>query len=406
MSSEDQTSLTHDASNQNVSFEVSEHGQIHPSGALVSSGATVVAKVGSSTLMGPDENLDRGFIRSLCEQICALRSQGLRVILVSSGAAATGRSRLGFGTKPSDIPTLQACAAAGQAALTEAYAEVLAESGVPCGQVLLTRADVTDRTGYLNARNTLERLLELGAVPVVNENDTVSVREFTFGDNDMLGAIVATLIDANLYVILSDVAGLYTANPSNNPSARLVTRVKHVDGRVIGMAGGSESSYGTGGMATKVRAGRAMLAAGIPMVVCEGRAPQALLHAVDGTGTGTLFAASETASLHHEQARKLWIGLAGISRGALIADDGACRALVNRGASLLPVGVVDVRGDFNAGDIVSIYSKSDDLVARGICRFSSDEMRKIRGLRLDIISRFISDRADSPAVHRDEMLVF
>lgn len=407
MSCETQRCSTQHSENAHAAaFEVDACGQIHPSGPLVSSGATVVAKVGSSTLMGSDDELDRGFIRSLCEQICALRSRGLRVILVSSGAAATGRARLGFATRPADIPTLQACASAGQAALTEAYAEVLAESGVPCGQVLLTRADVTDRTGYLNARNTLERLLELGAVPVVNENDTVSVREFTFGDNDMLGAIVATLIDADLYVILSDVAGLYTANPSENPSARLVTRVTHVDGRIIGMAGGSESSYGTGGMATKVRAGRAMLAAGIPMVVCEGRASDALLHAVDGTAIGTLFAPSESAPIHHEQARKLWIGLAGVSRGALVVDDGACRALVNRGASLLPVGVVDVRGDFNAGDIVSIYSRTNDLVARGICRFSSDEMRKIRGLRLDIISRFLSDRADSPAVHRDEMLVF
>ena len=165
-------------------------------------------------------------------------------------------------------------------------------------------------------------------------------------------------------------------------------------------------NHGTGGMATKVRAGRAMLAAGIPMVVCEGRMPEALQRAVDGTVPGTLFAPAESASIHHEQARKLWIGLAGVSRGALIADDGACRALINRGASLLPVGVIDVHGDFNAGDIVSIYSRAGDLVARGICRFSSDEMRKIRGLRLDIISRFLSDRADSPAVHRDEMLVF
>lgn len=404
MTSQKQISSSHQT--DSVSFEVNECGQINSPEPLVSSGATVVAKVGSSTLMGPDDELDSSFIRSLCEQICALRSRGLRVILVSSGAAATGRARLGFDARPSDIPTLQACASAGQAALTEVYAEVLAERGVPCGQVLLTRADVTDRTGYLNARNTLERLLELGAVPVVNENDTVSVREFTFGDNDMLGAIVATLIDADLYVILSDVAGLYTANPQENPSARLITRVEHVDGRIISMAGGTESSYGMGGMATKVRAGRAMLAAGIPMVVCEGRMPEALQRAVDGTVPGTLFAPAEGASIHHEQARKLWIGLAGVSRGALIADDGACRALINRGASLLPVGVIDVHGDFNAGDIVSIYSRAGDLVARGICRFSSDEMRKIRGLRLDIISRFLSDRADSPAVHRDEMLVF
>lgn len=372
--------------------------------SLVRAGGTVVAKVGSSTLMGADDELDLAFVRDLCEQILELRSRGLKVILVSSGAAAVGRGRLGFGSRPEDIPTLQACASAGQAALTEAYAEVLAESDVPCGQVLLTRGDVTDRTGYLNARNTLERLLDLGAVPVVNENDTVSVREFTFGDNDMLGAIVASLVDADLYVILSDVEGLYTADPTRNPSARLVERVERVDGRVAAMAGGAGTSFGTGGMATKVRAGRAMLAAGIPMVVCEGRAPRALVGAVEGTVPHTLFAA-EGERCHHEQARKLWIGLAGVSRGTLVADDGACRALVERGASLLPVGVVEVRGDFDAGDVVSVERRDGELVGRGVCRFSSEDMRKVQGLRLDVIARFMPDRADCPAVHRDELLL-
>ncbi len=199
------------------------------------SGRLIVFKVGSSTLVDEAGELDLGFVASMCAQIAELRRRGDRVVLVSSGAAAVGRSLLGFDARPSDIPTLQACAAAGQAKLIERYAEVLADDGLSCAQVLLTRGDVVDRTGYLNARTTFERLLELGVVPIVNENDTVSVREFSFGDNDMLGAIVASLIDADLYVILSDIDGLYTANPDSDPSASLIERVERVDAR-IGMA--------------------------------------------------------------------------------------------------------------------------------------------------------------------------
>ena len=367
-------------------------------------GRLIVAKVGSSTLMGADGCLDVAFVRSLCAQICELRRRGDRVILVSSGAAAVGRSRLGLTERPSDIPTLQACAACGQASLTQTYDEVLAEDGVACGQVLLTRGDVVDRTGYLNARNTFERLLDLGVVPVVNENDTVSVREFTFGDNDMLGAIVASLVDADLYVILSDIDGLYTANPDTDPSARLVERVERVDGAVAAMAGGAGSSYGTGGMATKVRAGRAMIAAGIPMVICRGRDEDSLVLASEGKGRNTRFEAAEGAG--HEQARKLWIGLAGVSRGSVTVDAGAVRALERDGASLLPVGVTRVDGEFDEGDTVSVLDQQGRLVGRGIARYSSQDLWKVHGLRLDVIARFMPDRADCPAIHRDELLVF
>lgn len=364
----------------------------------------IVFKVGSSTLMDAQGELDLAFVRSLCAQLAELRRRGDRVVLVSSGAAAVGRSLLGFTERPSDIPTLQACAAAGQAKLIERYAEVLAEDGLSCAQVLLTRGDVVDRTGYLNARNTFERLLDLGVVPIVNENDTVSVREFSFGDNDMLGAIVASLIDADLYVILSDIDGLYTANPDTNPDARLIERVERVDAAIASMAGGAGSSYGTGGMATKVRAGRAMIAAGIPMAICRGRDERALLDAVDGCGRHTLF--EGPASNGHEQARKLWIGLAGLSRGSVTVDKGAARALEREGASLLPVGVTGVDGTFAEGDTVSVLDPEGRLIGRGITRYSSDDLWRVHGLRLDVIARFLPDRADCPVVHRDELLVF
>lgn len=364
----------------------------------------VVAKVGSSTLVDENGAPDRAFIRSLCDQAADLVSEGYRVVIVSSGAAAAGMERLGFSERPDDMPSLQACCAAGQAALTEIYAEALGERGIPCGQVLITRGDVVSRDGYLNARNTFDRLLEMGVVPVVNENDTVSFSEFNFGDNDMLGAIVSTLVGAGLYVILSDVDGLHTADPSVDPGAQLVERVERIDHAVVSMAGGAGSKIGTGGMASKIRAARALLAAGIPMVICEGRRENVLVDVVRGQRVGTRFEAPAGSS--HESARKLWIGLAGFSRGVLTVDAGAQRALVEDGASLLPVGVTATSGSYGVGDVVSVISEDGELLGRGVVRYSSKEMEQVHGLKLDVVARFMPDRTDQPCIHRDELLVF
>ena len=263
----------------------------------------IVMKIGSSTLVDADGRLDHGYIDSLCTQIAALRERGIHVITVSSGAAAAGREVLGFETRPTDIPTLQACAATGQARLIESYERALAAHGLPCAQVLLTRRDVVDREGYLNARNTFERLLELGVVPIVNENDTVSVAEFTFGDNDMLGAIVSALVTADLYVILSDVDGLYTADPMADPSAELIRRVDHIDEGVFRIAGSPSTTFGTGGMFSKVSAARMMMAAGIPTFICQGRAEGILLECAEATARGTLF--KHSGSNPHGNPRKL-----------------------------------------------------------------------------------------------------
>lgn len=367
-------------------------------------GRLIVFKIGSSTLVDEKGALDRPFIRSLCDQVVALREAGERVVVVSSGAAAAGRDALGMAERPSDIATLQACAAVGQTALTEAYAEVLRERGVACGQVLLTRRDVVDREGYLNARNTIERLLDLGCVPVVNENDTVSVAEFTFGDNDMLGAIVSGLVGADLYVVMSDVDGLYTANPSEDPAAELIPLVTEVDHSISAMAGGSSSSFGTGGMSSKVRAARAMMAAAIPTVICEGRRPNVLCEVASGASVGTRF--QPPADGAHEHGRKLWIGLAEVVRGTLRLDEGATSAVVERGASILPVGVTHVDGAFASGEVVNVTNPEGELIGRGVVRYSSDDMQRVRGLKLDVIARFLGDEAAVPAVHRDELLVF
>lgn len=364
----------------------------------------VVVKVGSSTLVTPEGTIDHAYIRNLCGQAAELIEAGHRVVIVSSGAAAAGMGKLGFDRRPQDMPSLQACAAAGQAALTDAYAEVLAEYDIPCAQVLLTRRDVTDRDGYLNARNTLERLLALGAVPVVNENDTVSVAEFAFGDNDMLGAIVSALLSADLYVICSDIEGLYTANPQTDPTAELVRRVERVDAAVVAMAGGAGSKVGTGGMVTKLRAARAMLAAGIPMVICRGKRDHVVVDVVEGDPVGTRFEAPAGAS--HGSALKLWIGLAEVCRGSLTLDEGACRAVLDKGASVLPVGVVATEGTYAAGDVVDVRAEDGTIIGRGVVRYSSDEMVRIRGLKLDVIARFMPEHEGQPAIHRDEFLVF
>lgn len=364
----------------------------------------VVVKIGSSTLTTADGSVDEAYISCLCEQVAELHALGHPVVVVTSGAAAAGRSRLGFTSRPSDIPSLQACAAAGQAALTEVYAKELSQRGIACGQVLLTRRDVVDREGYLNARNTLFRLLDLGAVPVVNENDTVSVAEFAFGDNDMLGAIVSALVGASLYVILSDVRGLYTADPTTHADAKLIREVNTVDKRIASMAGGAGSSVGTGGMASKIRAARATMAAGIPMVICHGRREHVLVDVVNGEEVGTRF--ESDANHVHGSGRKLWIGLAEVPHGTVVVDAGACRAIVRDGASLLPVGVRSTTGTYDEGDVVSIVDEQGMELARGVTRYSSDDMVRVRGLKLDVIERFLPHKEGQPAVHRDEMLVF
>ncbi len=363
----------------------------------------VVCKVGSSSLVDEHAAFDPSRVAAIASEAAKVASSGWRPIIVSSGAVAVGMGRLGLKERPRDIPGLQAAAAAGQAALTEAYARELARFGLPCAQVLLNRRDVVDRGSYLHIRHTFERLLELGVVAVVNENDTTSVTEFSFGDNDLLGAIVATLVGAERYVILTDIDGLYTADPSRDAAACRIDRIEAIDERILALAGESASAIGTGGMRSKLHAARALMAAGIPMAIVSGRDIGAMSAAVRGEVRGTLFAPSEE---NREPARKLWIALAGVPKGTIVVDEGAARALVEKGASLLPVGVREIRGDFVSGDVVSVEDPEGRLIARGVSRYRSDELAKARGLKLDVIGRFLPEKADVPAIHRDELLVF
>lgn len=362
----------------------------------------LVIKVGTNTLTDAGGKIDRTYLASLVEQVAQLKTQGWQVVVVTSGAIAAGVEALGMDARPQDIPTLQAVAAAGQVSLIDAYATALAEHGLLAAQVLLTRHDTGDRHTYLHARDTLERLLTLGAVPVINENDTVAVEEIAFGDNDTLAALVATVIDASLVVLLTDVDGLYTANPRKDSSARRIEKLSHITKDIIDMASGTGSALGSGGMITKLRAARVLLASGIPMALCDGREKDALLQVVSGDFNGTLFEPESECGLNQ---RKRWIALGGAIQGSLTIDSGAVRALQKGGASLLSAGVLSVAGEFEAQSPVSIVDENGMVIARGISAYSSAEVARVLGAHSDEAQRLVPQRGGAPLVHCDYMAV-
>ncbi|MDY0087396.1 MAG: glutamate 5-kinase [Coriobacteriia bacterium] len=361
----------------------------------------VVIKVGSSTLAPAGEGLDRAYVDSLMEQIAEVRREGTEVIVVTSGAIAAGVQALGIHTRPEDMPSLQASASVGQVQVLGMYAALAAAHGMTVGQVLLTRHDTAHRQAYLHARDTLERLLALGVVPVVNENDTVAVDEIRFGDNDTLAALVGTMARADLVVLLTDIEGLYDADPLKNADARLVEHVESLTDQVISAAGGATSGVGSGGMATKVEAARVLMRAGIPMVVCDGRRAGVIADALSGKPVGTLFAGGKSAL----GARKLWIALGGVPKGEIIVDDGAKAALCERGKSLLPAGVVSVQGVFAAGDAIVLKDGTGQIVARGLSALSSADLEKVKGMHSSRIADVLPSAAGKTVVHRDHLVI-
>ncbi len=370
---------------------------------------TVVVKVGSSTLVDANGMLDRTYLRELARQIGQLRRDGWKPIVVTSAAIACGINALELPARPTDMPSLQAAASVGQGVLSTAYAEEFAKEGILTSVVLLTRHDTASRNSYLHARDALGRLLEYDVVPIVNENDTTSVEQIRFGDNDTLAALVACLVKADLCVIFSDVEGLYDANPLKSSDAKLIERVDKITPEVLAVAGGAGSKVGSGGMITKLRAARVLMIAGIPFVVCNGRASQALLTLCAdpvGEGVGTLFA--RDAKPHEITNYKLWIALGDAAKGALVVDDGAKRALMRGGSSLLVVGVTQVRGRFADGDIVDVEDAQGNLCARGKVSASSDEVLLGRGYSQEQLAanRLLAPLAQKPLIHRDELVVF
>ena len=366
----------------------------------------LVVKIGSSTLTTSESTIDYAYLNRMADQIARVREAGWRPVIVTSAAIACGLEALGIVERPHDMPSLQAAASVGQGALSAAYAQAFARHGLLTSVVLLTRRDTADRTAYLHARDTLLRLLDLGVVPVVNENDTVSVEQIRFGDNDTLAALVACLIDADLMVILSDIDGLFDANPHRVPTARLIRRVERIGQDVMDVAGEAGTTVGSGGMVTKVKAARVLMAAGIPMVICNGRAPDAVVRAAEGEEMGTRFVAA--ARPHEITPKKLWIALGDAARGSVTVDEGAKDALVRRGSSLLCVGVAAVEGHFDAGDIVDIKDAEGHLFARGKAAFASDEVELACGHTREAMerNRLLAPLATRPLVHRDELIVF
>lgn len=366
----------------------------------------LVVKIGSATLTTSESSIDYGFLDDLAAQLARVRQAGWEPIVVTSAAIACGLEALGIAKRPEDMPSLQAAASVGQSALSTAYAQAFAPYDMLTSVVLLTRRDTADRSAYLHARDTLNRLLELGVVPIVNENDTVSVEQIRFGDNDTLAALVACLIDADLMVILSDIDGLYTANPQIDPAATLIPQVDRVSRDILAAAGGAVSGVGSGGMITKIKAARVLMAAGIPMVICQGRTPEAIVDVAAGKSVGTLFIAPERP--HEITPKKLWIALGDAVHGTVVVDEGARAALVERGKSLLSVGVRAVKGDFDYDEVIDVADETGHVFARGKATASSDLIALAVGKTREEVAgnRLLSILADKPIIHRDELVVF
>lgn len=362
----------------------------------------IVVKVGTSTLAPQGEKIDRAFVDALAAQICTLRDEGFAPVIVTSGAIAAGLERLGLSARPTDMPSLQAAASVGQVALVQTYAEAFEARGVVVGQVLLTRHDTGHREAFLHARDTFERLVALGAVPVVNENDTVAVDEIRFGDNDTLAALVATMVGAEMVVLLSDIAGLYDADPRMSAEARLLEQVDELTEDLVAAAGGAGTEGGSGGMATKVEAARVLMKAGIPLVVCDGRRVDVVLDAAHGRQCGTVFSAKEGTL----GARKLWIALGRRPAGEIVIDDGAVTAVRERNTSLLPAGVLAVKGEFTVDDAVVLTDTQGVVVGRGLTGLSSGDIALVSGMKSAAIAESYPQLAGREVVHRDRLVVW
>lgn len=361
----------------------------------------VVIKVGSSTLAPEGGGLDRAYIDTLVDQVAGVRREGIQVVMVTSGAIAAGVEFLGMPSRPEDMPSLQAAASVGQVQVLGMYAALFASRGVPVGQVLVTRHDTAHRDAYLHARDTLERLLEIGVLPVVNENDTVAVDEIRFGDNDTLAALVATMVRADLVVILTDTEGLYDSDPRRSAEARLFERVEELTEEMLSAAGRSETAVGSGGMATKVEAAKLLMRAGIPMVVCDGRRQDVVTDAVAGLPVGTLFAGGKA----RLGARKLWIALGGSPKGEVVVDQGAKVAVCERGKSLLPAGVVSVSGAFARGDAIVLKDQSGAVIARGLAGMSSSDLEQVIGMSSARIAETLPSVTGTEVIHRDHLVI-
>ncbi len=369
--------------------------------AVVKDARRIVVKVGSSLVTNEGRGVDAQAIGNWCRQLAALAQQGRELVMVSSGAIAEGMKRLNWTTRPRELHDLQAAAAVGQMGLVQMYESQLREHGMGSAQVLLTHADLADRERYLNARSTLLTLLAMKVIPVINENDTVVTDEIKFGDNDTLGALVANLVDADAYVILTDQRGLYSADPRKQADARFVSEAQAGDPELERMAGGAGSALGRGGMLTKVLAAKRAARSGTSTVIAWGREPDVLLRLAQGEAIGSALIAT-TPKL---AARKQWLADHLQLRGSVVVDDGAVQKLLRGGTSLLAIGVTQVHGEFVRGDVIAVCSPQGAEVARGLANYSAAEARLIARKPSTQIEALLGYANEPELIHRDNMVL-
>lgn len=364
----------------------------------------LVIKLGTNLLTGGTGRLDPDTMTHLVGQVAKLHQQGHEIILVSSGAIAAGRDKLRLKRDRKDIPFRQVLAAVGQGCLMHTYEQLFDKHGIVVAQALLTKADLSDRAGYLNARNTLLSLLDLRVVPIINENDVVAtdeIKEAKFGDNDNLSAMVANLVDANLLILLSDVAGLYTADPRLDSKARLIPTVKMIDADIERIAGGAGTSRGTGGMATKIAAAKVATSSAIAVAIADGSLPDVITKLAEGESIGTLFLPTTTKL----ESRKRWMVSRLSSRGRIIVDDGAATALKKGKGSLLPAGIKGTEREFHRGDLVDIVNLQGNRIACGISNYSSSDIQAIKGAHSERIMPLLGYEYGAEVMHRNNLVL-
>lgn len=361
----------------------------------------VVIKVGTSSLTHKTGKLNIMQLEKLVRSIANLMNQEFEVVLVSSGAIGAGIGKMGFKEKPKTIPEKQAAAAVGQGILLHMYEKLFGEYGQIVSQVLLTREDLNERKRYLNARNALLTLLSWGTIPIVNENDTLAVDEIRFGDNDNLAALVAGLVDADLLVLLTDIDGLYWANPRTTKDAQIIPIVEEITSEIMALAGGAGSDLGTGGMVTKIQAGKVAVNMGIPMVIANCGQEGVLTQLLSGQLTGTLFTPKDN-RLH---SKKQWIAYGSDIHGAIYVDEGASEAITCHGKSLLPIGVLKVEGKFEIGSVVKIIDLNNREIGRGIVNYSSQEIELIKGQRTSKLKEILGHKDYDEIIHRNNLAI-
>ena len=362
----------------------------------------IVVKVGTSTITYANGKRNFSQIDRLARELSDLQNQGKEMILVSSGAVAVGVDRLGLPAKPATIPGKQACAAVGQGVLMHTYEKLFADYGQIVAQVLITRTEAIDRHRYTNCRNTFMTLLQQGVIPIVNENDVVALDELKIGDNDNMSALVAGIVDADLVIILSDIDGLYTANPATHPDATLVHTVLEITPEVEASAGGVGSSRGTGGMATKIQAAKAATNSGIQLVIASGTEKNAIPRILQGEEIGTLFVSRE----NRLQFRKRWLAFGAKIQGSIVVDDGCAKAIRKAGGcSILPAGIYQVVGDFQSGSTISVIDKEGHELARGLVHYTAAELEKIKGCKSSDIEGILGHKNYDEVIHRDDLVI-